>query len=148
LERIAVKFQRLQPGVKVPKYATAGAAGIDLCALLDKELVLKPGEIIKVPTGLAIELPGPNVVAIVCARSGLASRYGITLANAVGVIDSDYRGEIQIPLINLGSELYVIKNGERIAQMLFLPVYLADLVAVTELGATGRGTGGFGSTGA
>lgn len=148
MERIAVKFQRLQPGVKVPKYATAGAAGIDLCALLDKELVLKPGEIIKVPTGLAIELPGPNVVAIVCARSGLASRYGITLANAVGVIDSDYRGEIQIPLINLGSELYVIKNGERIAQMLFLPVYLADLVAVTELGATGRGTGGFGSTGA
>jgi len=147
MEKIKVKFRRMRPGSKVPAYATDGAAGMDLCACLDEEALLAPREIIKVPTGLAVELPGPHVVAIICARSGLASRYGITLANAVGVIDSDYRGEIQVPLINVGTEPYMIKNGERIAQMLLLPIYLADLVEVAELGPTERGTGGFGSTG-
>lgn len=130
-----------------PQYATSGAAGVDLRACLDSSLVLQPGEIKRIPTGLAIELPHAGIGAFIFARSGLASKHGLALANGVGVIDSDYRGEIQIAMINLGSSPYEIKDGERIAQMVFLPIYLAEFQRVEELEDTTRGIGGFGSTG-
>lgn len=148
-QHINVKIKRLRTDkdVFIPYYATEGAAGVDLCACIDEEIILPPGQVAKVPTGLAIELPNINVVAFICARSGLATKFGITLANGVGVIDSDYRGEIQVPMINHSTEVFVIKNGERIAQMLFMPVFKAELVEVESLHDTVRGEGGFGSTG-
>ena len=106
-----------------------------------------PGERALIPTGIAIELPGPHVGAFLFARSGLASRHGIYLANGVGVIDSDYRGEILCAMVNGGQEPFEIKPGDRIAQMVFLPVVLADLVVVDELAPSRRGAGGFGHTG-
>ncbi len=150
MKSIKVKIKKLnKEGLETakPAYATAGAAGVDLHACLDKEIVLQPGEICKVPTGWAIELPDAQTVALVFARSGLASKHGITLINGVGVVDSDYRGEVQVPLINLGRKAFPVRPGERIAQMVFLPVLQAELEEVNELGVTERGAGGFGSTG-
>jgi dUTP pyrophosphatase len=149
---LLVKIQRInrRQGLSdnpIPAYATPGSAGVDLCAYITENIIIKPGERIKVPTGLAIELPDPKVVALVCPRSGLASRHGISLTNAVGVIDSDYRGEIQILMINHGKEPFTIKHGDRIAQMLFVPVYIAAFAETGELTDTERGCGGFGSTG-
>ncbi len=131
----------------IPHYATAGAAGADLYASINQEMIITPGERVRVPTGIAIELPGPEVVALVFARSGLADKKGLALSNGVGVIDSDYRGEIAVLMTNFGQEEVIIKHGERIAQMLFVEVAIASFVAVNELGDTARGSGGFGSTG-
>lgn len=131
----------------IPYYATAGAAGADLYACMNQEMIISPGERVRIPTGIAIELPGSNVVALVFARSGLADKKGLALSNGVGVIDSDYRGEILVLMTNFGQEDVIIKHGERIAQMLFVEVAIASFVAVNELGDTARGTGGFGSTG-
>jgi len=131
----------------LPKYATAASAGVDLCADLTEPLVVKAGENIKIPTGLAIELPSAAVVALVFARSGLASRFGVGLTNGVGVIDSDYRGEIQVLVQNLGQQEVTINPGDRIAQMVFMPVFQVLFEEVSELQETPRGTGGFGSTG-
>ena len=131
----------------LPTYATAASAGVDLCADLQEPLLIKPGENVKIPTGLAIELPNQYVVALVFARSGLAGRYGIGLTNGVGVIDSDYRGEIQVLVQNLGQQQVTINPRERIAQMVFMPVFKALLEEVAELQETSRGIGGFGSTG-
>ncbi|NMA67907.1 MAG: dUTP diphosphatase [Desulfitobacterium sp.] len=149
MEKIKVKICQLRKDkpFKPPQYATSGAAGVDLRACLDDKLVVQPGEIVRVPTGFSIELPHAGIGAFIFARSGLASKHGLTLANGVGVIDSDYRGEIQVALINLGSIPYEIKDGERIAQMVFLPIYLAEFQRVEELKDTTRGAGGFGSTG-
>jgi len=133
--------------VSLPTYATTASAGVDLCAVLKEPLIVNPGENVKIPTGLAIELPSQYVVAFVFARSGLASRHGIGLTNGVGVIDSDYRGEIQVLVQNLGPERVTINPGDRIAQMVFMPVFQALFEEVTELQETPRGTGGFGSTG-
>lgn len=132
---------------QVPLYATSGAAGADLYACLDNEMIIKPGERVGIPTGIAIELPGPHVVALVFARSGLASQKGLALSNGVGVIDSDYRGEIKVLVVNLGQEDVKIQNGDRIAQMLFTNVFRAAFAGVEELEDTTRGEGGFGSTG-
>ncbi len=140
-------FQRLDPSAKTPGYATPGAAATDLCALLKAHLTLAPGGRAAVPTGLAIQLPGPQFVALVCARSGLAVKHGVTLSNGVGVIDSDYRGEIRVGLVNLGPEPYTIQPGERIAQLMVLPVARPDLAEAEQLTPTARGAGGFGSTG-
>ena len=116
-------------------------------ASLEQEIVLLAGETVKVPTGWAIQLPDSQVVALVFARSGLAANYGVALANGVGVIDSDYRGEIQILISNNSSEPYIIHHGDRIAQLLFMPVMRAEFEIVEDLEETLRGKGGFGSTG-
>lgn len=120
---------------------------MDLAACLESPLTLGPGERELVPTGLAIELPSRAFVALVFPRSGLAARRGVTLANAVGVVDADYRGEILCPLINLGPDPVTITPGDRIAQVLFLPVATAALEWVEKLSPSVRGDGGFGSTG-
>ncbi|SDG71497.1 dUTP pyrophosphatase [Desulfosporosinus hippei DSM 8344] len=145
---ITVKIKKVsENSLNIPHYATAASAGVDLCADLKETIVLKPGENIKIPTGLAIELPGAHIVALVFARSGLASRYGIGLTNGVGVIDADYRGEIQVLMQNLGSEPLAVNPGDRIAQMIFMPIFRAIFEEVNELEETARGVGGFGSTG-
>ena len=142
-----VRFRLTCPGAKAPFYATPGAAAADLCAVLDAPLTLPPMGRAMVPTGLAIQLPGPEYVALVCARSGLAVKHGLALSNGVGVIDSDYRGEIQVGLVNLGSETYTLQPGERLAQLMILPVAQAAFVQADTLDETDRGAGGFGSTG-
>lgn len=148
---IQVKVKALSPRIgneiPWPQYKTEGAAGVDLAACLDEPVTLQPGERRLIPTGIAMQLPGPQVGAFVFARSGLASKSGIHLANGVGVIDSDYTGEVMCALVNGGEEPFVIHPGDRIAQMVFLPVWTAQLVPVEELAPTERGAGGFGHTG-
>lgn len=147
METKTVKYKLLDPRAKAPAYATAGAAAADLCALLDEPLTLAPGQRTMIPTGLAIELPDAQCVALLYARSGLAIKHGLTLPNCVGVIDSDYRGEVRVGLINLGTEPYTIAPGERIAQLCIAPVWQAAFVQAEDLSDTDRGAGGFGSTG-
>lgn len=130
----------------VPAYETLGSAGMDLKATLDEPIVLNPGERMLVPTGLYIELP-VGYEAQVRARSGLAIKHGITLINAIGTIDSDYRGELKVPLVNLGQEPFEIKNGERIAQMVVAKYEQVQWKVVDKLSETERGEGGFGHTG-
>ena len=142
-----VKYKLLDPRAKAPAYATPGAAAADLCAVLDAPLTLEPGQRAMVPTGLAIELPGPDCVALVYARSGLAIKQGVTLSNCVGVIDSDYRGEIGVGLVNLSQEAYTVQPGDRIAQLMVVPVERPTVSLVEDLDDTSRGSGGFGSTG-
>jgi len=120
---------------------------MDLRACIEEPAVILPGQRLLVPTGIAVQLPGPFVGAFVFARSGLAAKHGIQLANGVGVVDSDYTGEVKCPLLNAGAEPFEIRPGDRIAQMVFLPVFLADLILVDELEPTERGEGGFGHTG-
>ena len=145
--QMQVKYKLLDPRAKAPAYATPGAAAADLCAVLDAPLTLEPGQRAMVPTGLAIELPGPDCVALVYARSGLAIKQGVTLSNCVGVIDSDYRGEIKVGLVNLGAAPVTLAPGERVAQLCIAPVWQAAFAPTEELSDTDRGTGGFGSTG-
>jgi dUTP pyrophosphatase len=135
-------------GLPLPTYQSAHAAGLDLLAAVPEStpLVLAPGKHAMVPTGLAIALPD-GFEAQVRPRSGLAAKHGVTVLNSPGTIDADYRGEIQVILINHGAEAIAIRRGERVAQMVIAPVVQAKLVAVAELSATDRGTGGFGSTG-
>ncbi len=147
METKTVKYKLLDPRAKAPAYATAGAAAADLCALLDEPLTLAPMQRALIPTGLAIELPDAQCVALLYARSGLAIKHGLTLPNCVGVIDSDYRGEVRVGLINLGSEPYTVQPGERIAQLCIAPVWQAAFVQANDLSDTDRGAGGFGSTG-
>ncbi|MDD5937618.1 MAG: dUTP diphosphatase [Clostridiales bacterium] len=146
-----VKIKLLSPKlgkeIPLPAYATPGSAGMDLRACIDEPLTLAPGARAKVPAGFAMALPGPEYVALVFARSGLAAKHGLALSNGVGVVDSDYRGEITMGLINLGTEPYTIQPGERVAQMVILPAVQADLTPALELDDTQRGAGGFGSTG-
>jgi dUTP pyrophosphatase len=135
-------------GLALPAYETADAAGMDLRAAVpeDQPITLKFGERAMVPTGLTIALPAQHE-AQVRPRSGLAAKHGVTCLNSPGTVDADYRGEVKVILINLGPEPFVIKRGERIAQMVIAPVTRAELVKVETLGATARGAGGFGSTG-
>ncbi len=128
----------------LPAYETAGAAGMDLRAAIDA--VIAPGQRLLVPTGIAIALP-ENHEAQVRPRSGLAAKHGITVLNAPGTIDTDYRGEIKVPLINHGHEAFTIKRGDRIAQMIVAPVVQVKLTEVASLDETARGAGGFGSSG-
>ena len=133
--------------IPYPFYASAGAAAMDLHACLDEPVTIGPGELVRIPTGIAIALPSPAYVALVFARSGLGVKHGIALSNGVGVIDSDYRGEISVGLCNFSSEPYTIQPGERIAQLVVAPVCLPVVEEVEELTQTARGEGGFGSTG-
>lgn len=145
---VKVALQRLPHGadLPLPAYETAGAAGLDLRAAITETLVLAPGERALVPTGLAMQLP-EGFEGQVRPRSGLAVRHGVTVLNAPGTVDSDYRGEIKVPLINHGSEPFSIARGDRIAQLVIAPVTHAELTEVAALDPTGRGVGGFGSTG-
>ncbi len=140
---------KLSRGMTAPEYATSGSAAVDLRAALDEgqTVTLAPGERALIPTGLAISPESSEVVAIIAGRSGLGVKKGVSLSNGIGVIDSDYRGEIQVGLINHGSEPFEINRGDRIAQMMFLPVLQADFTVCTELDETDRGSGGFGHTG-
>ena len=130
MEPITVNYKVLDPRAKVPAYATPGSAAADLCAVLDEPLTLAPMERALVPTGLAIELPGAHAVALVYARSGLSIKHGLCMANGVGVIDSDYRGELKVPMVNLGKEPYTVQPGERVAQLCIAPVYTAAFAPV------------------
>ena len=142
-----LKIQKKNPKAILPKRATEGSAGMDLYACMEEEITLRPGDLAVIPTGIAIGQPGPDYVALVFARSGLGVKHGISLSNGVGVIDSDYRGEIQVGLCNLGNQPYTIRPEERIAQLVVTPVCLLPLEEVEVLDETGRGEGGFGSTG-
>ena len=145
---IQVKI-KLTRGMEEPVYATPGSAAVDLRAALDDgaEITLAPGARALIPTGLAVSPESTGYVAIIAGRSGLGVKNGVSLSNGIGVIDSDYRGEIQVGLINHGSEPFTVHRGDRIAQMFFLPVAHADLLVTDTLDETERGTGGFGHTG-
>ena len=147
-----LKIKPLSPKIgkeiPAPYYATPGSAAMDLHACIDQAVVVPAGGRAVIPTGLAIALPSADYVALVYARSGLGIKHGIAPANCVGVIDSDYRGEIKVGLQNSGSEDYTVQPGDRIAQLMIAPVIQARLTLVDELDDTQRGTGGFGSTGA
>ena len=133
---------------RVSYLATSGAAGYDLAACLEQDVVLSPGERALIPTGIAVALPGPDVALLVLPRSGTALRLGLSLANAAGVIDADYRGEIKLIAVNIDPrEPVTIRDGDRIAQMLFVPVLRPELRLVEELPESERGDRGFGSTG-
>ena len=133
-------------GAVLPEYRSAGSSGADLRAFLPEQIRLKPGERVAVPTGLRMELP-EGFEAQVRPRSGLALEHGLTCLNTPGTIDADYRGEIKVILINLGTDEVEIRSGDRIAQLVIAPVCRADFVEVVEIAATERGSGGFGSTG-
>ena len=145
--KVILKNMSNDEHLTLPRYEPPGSAGVDLRACLDREIVLPPGQSAKVPTGWAVQLPDSQVVALVFARSGLAAKHQIALTNGVGVIDSDYRGEIQVLITNSGSEPFAIRHGERIAQIVFLPVMRAEFKVAVDLDDTLRGEGGFGSTG-
>jgi len=148
--RPIVKILRLRPDtdsdIPLPRYMTSHSAGMDLCAAITQDLVLNKGERTLIPTGFAVALP-QGFEAQIRPRSGLAVKHGISLINSPGTIDSDYRGEIKVALINLGSSPYTFRRGDRIAQMVIKKVYFAQLDIVTELDQTRRNGGGFGHTG-
>lgn len=142
-----INVKKLNENARLPFRATQGSAGADLFACIDNDVVVLPQERVLVPTGIAIELESPETGAFIFPRSSLSSKFGISLANCVGVVDSDYRGEIKVPVINHSNEPYTIHNGERIAQMVILPVILPTFAEADELTETQRADGGFGSTG-
>ena len=141
---IRILFTKLHTAAQIPEYMTRGSAGADLCTIED--YVLKPGSVYLIRTGLAISMP-EEVQAEIRPRSGLAIKYGITLINSPATIDSDYRGELKIPLINLSRKDFVIKRGDRVGQIVFTSYYKGHFIETTELDQTGRGTGGFGHSG-
>lgn len=147
---IAVRIKRVRPekdgDLPLPRYMTTNSSGMDLCAAIDDQMTLMPGEVSLVPTGLAVSIP-PGYEFQIRPRSGLAVKYGISIINAPGTIDSDYRGEICVALINFGKERFVVRRGERIAQMVLAQVQAASLELVEELDSTEREAGGFGHTG-
>ena len=142
-----LKIKKVKENAKDPHRATSGSAGLDLCACIDEPVTLEGGDTAVIPTGIAIALPSADYGAFVFPRSGIAVKHGIGLLNSVGVIDSDYRGEIMVGVINQVKEAYTIQPGERIAQMVIMPVSMMPVEEVTELDDTDRGAGGFGSTG-
>lgn len=146
--RPPLRVKKLSERACVPAYQTEGAAGMDLCACLalDQTMVLAPGQIALVPTGLAVAIP-PGFEGQVRARSGLSTKHGIGLPNAPGTIDSDYRGELRVAVINFSREPFTVTHGLRIAQLVIAPVAHATIQVVEELDDTSRGSGGFGSTG-
>jgi len=143
---IKVKIKRLRDSAKIPEYKTAGAAGMDVCYAGNCDIVIKKGCIERIPTGIAFEIPNSDMVMLLYARSGLSLK-GISMANGVGVIDSDYRGEIICPMINMGEKDFTIAPGDRIGQIVFTPVIHPVLEQTDELGKTERNKSGFGSTG-
>ncbi len=149
MQKIQLKIldPRLGRELPLPRYATDGAAGMDLRACLDGPLVLDPGQSALIPTGLAIHIADPGLAAVILPRSGLGHKHGIVLGNLVGLIDSDYQGQILVSCWNRGETPFTIEVGERIAQMVFVPVVQADFEIVETFEASRRGAGGFGHTG-
>ena len=141
-----VRFKKINPNASIPTYGSSYAAGCDLSACIDQAISIPPHTTIKVPTGLAIELP-ENTVGLIYARSGMATKRHLAPANKVGVIDADYRGEIIVALHNHSEEAQTIEVGERIAQLVVAPFYHVEFEEVDELSETVRGEGGFGATG-
>ena len=142
-----LKIKKLRKNAKIPYRATPGSAGMDLYACLDEAVTIAPQKIAVIPTGIALALESADYVALIYARSGLAIKHGIAPANCVGVVDSDYRGEVCVGLINQTDAPYTVAPGERIAQMVIAPVELPVIEEVDDLDETDRRAGGFGSTG-
>ena len=143
---MVLRMKRLRPGAEPPQRQTAGSAGFDLKACMEEPVTLKPGDRSTFCTGWAVEIP-QGCVGLVFCRSGLGAKHGVSLPNCVGVIDSDYRGELQVPLVNLSREPYTVAPGERIAQLVIVRVERAVFEPCKELPASERGEGGFGSSG-
>ena len=143
----SIRVKKLHPLAKLPTYGSAEAAGADLYACLEEPVTIEPGETAWIPTGIALEVP-KGCAGLVYARSSMGAKRGLAPANKVGVIDSDYRGEIRVVLLNHSKESQTVACGERVAQFVITPVYTPAYEAVEALDETGRGTGGFGSTGA
>jgi len=149
MQKIQLKIldSRLGDAIELPDYATTGSAGLDLRACLDEAITLAPGETVLIPTGLAIHIDDPGLAAVLLPRSGLGHKHGIVLGNLVGLIDSDYQGQVFVSCWNRGQDSFEINVGERIAQMVFIPVVQVGFEQVEEFTSSERGTGGFGHTG-
>jgi dUTP pyrophosphatase len=149
MQKIQLKIldPRLGDSIELPNYATTGSAGLDLRACLDAPMTLHPGETTLIPTGLAIHIDDPTLAAVLLPRSGLGHKHGIVLGNLVGLIDSDYQGQVFVSCWNRGQDAFEINIGERIAQMVFVPVVQVGFEQVEEFTVSERGTGGFGHTG-
>nr|WP_197716803.1 dUTP diphosphatase [Methylocaldum marinum] len=149
MRKIQLKIldKRLGTEFPLPDYATSGAAGLDLRACLDQPVRIEPGESRLIPTGLAIHIGDPDLAAILLPRSGLGHKHGIVLGNLVGLIDSDYQGQVFVSCWNRGTEAFEIRVGDRIAQMVFVPVVQVEFEQVEDFEASRRGSGGFGHTG-
>lgn len=149
MQKIQLKIldPRLGDSIELPDYATTGSAGLDLRACLEAPITLQPGETTLIPTGLAIHIDDPTLAAVLLPRSGLGHKHGIVLGNLVGLIDSDYQGQVFVSCWNRGQQAFEINIGERIAQMVFVPVVQVGFEQVDEFTVSERGTGGFGHTG-
>ncbi len=145
--QLKIVNNKIGTDIPLPSYATEGSAGLDLRACLDEAITLKPGDTQLIPTGLSIYIQDPSLAATILPRSGLGHKHGIVLGNLVGLIDSDYQGELMVSCWNRGQTEFTIEAGERIAQLVLLPVVQAEFDIVTEFETSDRGTGGFGSTG-
>jgi len=146
MHAVEIRFLRLHQGAQLPAYQTEHAAGLDLHACIEAPVTLAPGDIAMIPCGFAMAIPH-GFEAQVRPRSGLATKHGIGMPNSPGTVDSDYRGEMKVPLVNLGRAAFMVEHGMRIAQMVVAPVARATVRVVEELDGTSRGAGGFGSTG-
>lgn len=142
-----LKVKLVREGAQLPKRETPGSAGHDLRACIEEDLIIPAGEGVRLPTGIAIEMESAEYVAIIASRSSMAYKYGIAMGNGIGVIDSDYRGEISVFLRNNSDADFVVHPGDRVAQLLLMPVALPEIIEADELSDTERGAGGFGSTG-
>jgi len=149
MKKIQLKLldARIGQSIPLPEYATTGSAGLDLRACLDKALLLKPGETELIPTGMAIHISDENLAAVILPRSGLGHKHGIVLGNLVGLIDSDYQGQLFVSCWNRGNTEFTIEVGDRIAQLVFVPVEQVEFEQVEQFTDTHRGEGGFGHTG-
>ena len=142
-----IRVKKLREGARLPCSQTALSAAADLYACLDAPLTVYPGQRAKIPTGIAMEYEDENVAAVICSRSGLSAKHGISLTNGIGLIDPDYRGELLVSVVNLSDVPYTFGDGDRIAQLLLLPIVRGEFEEAESLGQTERGEGGFGSTG-
>lgn len=149
MKQLQVKILNEKIGEKIPlpDYSTEGSAGMDLRACMDEPLTLNPGETFLIPTGIAIYIEDPGYAALILPRSGLGHKHGIVLGNLVGLIDSDYQGELMISAWNRGTTTFTIEPGDRVAQLVLVPVQQTEFTIVDEFTSTDRGTGGFGSSG-
>lgn len=149
MKKLALKIldQRLGNEFPLPAYATEGSAGLDLRALTEEKLTLAPGETLLIPTGMAVHIDNPNYAAVILPRSGLGHKHGIVLGNLVGLIDSDYQGQLFVSCWNRGNEAFTIEVGDRIAQLVIVPVVQVEFEIVKDFDESQRGVGGFGSTG-
>lgn len=145
--QVRILDDRIGTEIPFPEYATPGSAGLDLRACLSAPLTVEPGETHLIPTGLSVHIADPSLAAMILPRSGLGHKHGIVLGNLVGLIDSDYQGELMVSCWNRGQTAFTIAIGERIAQLVLVPVVQADFDVVSEFSASARGEGGFGSTG-